>query len=380
MYFSKEWLPLVELSFRNFLAEAIEHLPLPTLLRFDTDRLQRSALQKQVERLQTETAGLRQQLAQFHNSSSDPANQQDTQHIQQHQQSSHKPSASRSDNPVQHRFRSGPDSKAPAPPLASRQGLQSQNASSNAGNAASPAEHSERVFADGQENPQSPTANELAADDRNHYISSQADAHAKPRWSASLASLAASVLANAESGPPQQQAPAADASHSLDADTSSLHLHNTEPQLTSQAKSSEVVAEGADVQSAKPGSAQSTMFMAKQRTPARRQRQLNDAEANNDSQHQGPEESPAGILHRQTDNATELASSSQNEPTAEQLAGHDAGVTCCSFSPNGQNLATASADGVVRISAPASLQVQAGVLAGLYVLSIFAAAILLACV
>ena len=42
---------------------------------------------------------------------------------------------------------------------------------------------------------------------------------------------------------------------------------------------------------------------------------------------------------------------------AEQLASHEQTATCCSFSPNGQNLATASADGVVRISAPASLQV-----------------------
>jgi WD40 repeat protein len=35
--------------------------------------------------------------------------------------------------------------------------------------------------------------------------------------------------------------------------------------------------------------------------------------------------------------------------------GHDAEVTCCSFSPNGSNVATASDDGVVRVWAPASL-------------------------
>ncbi|KAL0054014.1 hypothetical protein WJX82_002400 [Trebouxia sp. C0006] len=63
VFFTKEWLTLVEASFRNFLAEAIQHLPPPALLRFDTDRLQRSALQKQVDSLQTENAGLRQQLA-----------------------------------------------------------------------------------------------------------------------------------------------------------------------------------------------------------------------------------------------------------------------------------------------------------------------------
>lgn len=35
--------------------------------------------------------------------------------------------------------------------------------------------------------------------------------------------------------------------------------------------------------------------------------------------------------------------------------GHDAQVTCCSFSPDGSNVATAAADGVVRVWAPASL-------------------------
>ena len=35
--------------------------------------------------------------------------------------------------------------------------------------------------------------------------------------------------------------------------------------------------------------------------------------------------------------------------------GHDAEVTCCSFSPDGSNVATASDDGVVRVWAPASL-------------------------
>lgn len=358
MYFSKEWLPLVELSFRNFLAEAIEHLPLPTLLCFDTDRLQRSALQKQVERLQIETAGLRQQLAGFRNSSMNAPNRQDTQQSQQHQQSNHEPKASRSDDPVQHHFRSGHNSKAPAPAVATKQALLSQSAPSNACDTASIAEDSEWVLANGQENSQSPTANELAAADQNHSLSPQADAHTKPRWSASLASLAASVLANGENGPPHRQAPAAGESSSLDADVSSLHLHKSEPQLSSQADVSELIAEGADVQSAEPGSARDELSVNKQQTPARFQPQLSDAEVNRASQHQGQEDSRAGPRHRQTDNATELASSNLHGPAAEQLAGHDAGVTCCSFSPNGQNLATASTDGVVRISAPASLQVQ----------------------
>lgn len=37
------------------------------------------------------------------------------------------------------------------------------------------------------------------------------------------------------------------------------------------------------------------------------------------------------------------------------MQGHDAEVTCCSFSPDGRNAATAAADGVVRVWAPAEL-------------------------
>ena len=48
MYFSSEWCSLLEVSFRNFLASVMHCLPLPAVLRFNTDRRLRQALQQQV--------------------------------------------------------------------------------------------------------------------------------------------------------------------------------------------------------------------------------------------------------------------------------------------------------------------------------------------
>ncbi len=58
--FRKEWAQLVEASFRNFLAEAIEQLPLPAVLRFDADRQQRLQLQEQCRSLQKQNSQLKQ--------------------------------------------------------------------------------------------------------------------------------------------------------------------------------------------------------------------------------------------------------------------------------------------------------------------------------
>lgn len=56
VYFTTDWARMVEVSFRNFLSEALLHLPLPALLRFDDDKRQRMALQVQVSRLQVSLA------------------------------------------------------------------------------------------------------------------------------------------------------------------------------------------------------------------------------------------------------------------------------------------------------------------------------------
>ncbi len=58
VFFTKEWAQLVETSFRNFIAEVIQKLPLPAVLRFDTDRRLRVSLQHQCRQLQKEKARL----------------------------------------------------------------------------------------------------------------------------------------------------------------------------------------------------------------------------------------------------------------------------------------------------------------------------------
>ena len=57
--FSAEWAALGEASFRNFLAEVVQQLPLPALLRFNADRERRAALQAQCTQLTRESAQLR---------------------------------------------------------------------------------------------------------------------------------------------------------------------------------------------------------------------------------------------------------------------------------------------------------------------------------
>lgn len=359
VYFSKDWLALVELSFRNFLAEAIEHLPLPTLLRFDTDRLQRSSLQKQVERLQTETADLKQQLSVCSKGNSAASDQQSTQRSQQHQQprTHHATVNSHSDGPVQHHIRPPQEGKAAAPPVAPKPELKRQHNSSDTSNMTSFAETRQWGLANGEEDTQSSTANKVAEgslDDNSHHLHPQAGARITPRWSASLASLATSVLADSDTGTPQQQASAADEPQDSDVDASSLHSLQSDTQLSSQAGMSVATNEN-QVRSARLSSGQGNLATGQQQTAPPLQPQLSDAQPNKDSQSQHSSE--ADSLHRRTDDA-ETVLSSQSDPAVEQLEGHDSSVTCCTFSPSGQNLATASTDGVVRISAPVSLQVH----------------------
>ena len=376
VYFSKDWLALVEVSFRNFLAEAIEHLPLPTLLRFDTDRLQRSSLQKQVERLQTETADLKQQLSGLSKSNTAPSDQQGTGKSQQHQQPRthhlHDPIDSQFGSPMQPHIRPAQEGKAAAPPAAGpKPDRQRQHNSSDASNVGLAADTSQWDLADEQlrdfENAQSSKLDELAAEgslDSGQHLHAEAAARIRPEWSASLATLASNVLADSDSGTLQQQASAA--GKPLNPDTSSLQSPNSEAHLLSQAGSSEVTAEGEHIESARSGSGQGNSADSQQQTAARLPPQLSDPETNKDSHCHAQQRSEATTVHKRTDNASDMGSSSQSDPAAEQLAGHDDSVTCCSFSPNGQNLATASTDGVVRISAPASLQVQPSFIVALY--------------
>ena len=63
VYFTKPWRQLLEMSFRNFMTEAFQKLPLPAVLRFDTDRrirqVSRSILKETISRLSPKIAQLR---------------------------------------------------------------------------------------------------------------------------------------------------------------------------------------------------------------------------------------------------------------------------------------------------------------------------------
>lgn len=50
----------MEASFRNFLAEVLQQLPLPAVLRFDSDRRMRLSMQQQCKQLQKENAELKE--------------------------------------------------------------------------------------------------------------------------------------------------------------------------------------------------------------------------------------------------------------------------------------------------------------------------------
>ncbi|KAI8394202.1 uncharacterized protein BYT42DRAFT_488489 [Radiomyces spectabilis] len=53
MYFSKQWVDNYTISLHNFLATTFQNMPLPSLLLFNIDRLQRKAQQAEIETLKT---------------------------------------------------------------------------------------------------------------------------------------------------------------------------------------------------------------------------------------------------------------------------------------------------------------------------------------
>ena len=59
-FFAGEWAQLVEASFRNLVAQAVQGLPLPALLRFDADRAARLALKERCAELEAQNARMAQ--------------------------------------------------------------------------------------------------------------------------------------------------------------------------------------------------------------------------------------------------------------------------------------------------------------------------------
>ena len=365
VYFSGDWLALVELSFRNFLAEAIQHLPLPTLLRFDTDRLQRTSLQKQVEQLQGENAGLRQQLPASSKSKVAAPAQQTPHHRGQSKAASAQPSAEKPVGdlpPAQSRIRAAKDFKAAAPAAAIQPATQRQEALTRPSSAS---ETSQWVQADALKQDLASQSDETAVEssgDSSQHLQPQAGLHIQSDWSASLTSLASSVLADSETAMPVQQNTTTDETLSLSTDASSPRVISEQADLNDPH-----LAESASVpfrSLSRGNNRQNKLSNGSLQTAAQPQAEPNEAAENDSIQQSAPLGSKAASFTRPSGNDPAAASrrvvtgSSQSQAAAEQLTSHDQGVTCCSFSPNGQNLATASADGVVRISAPANLQVQ----------------------
>ncbi len=381
VFFTKEWLTLVEASFRNFLAEAIQHLPPPALLRFDTDRLQRSALQKQVDSLQTENAGLRQQLAVCGSSESSQAPaaiaQQSNQHRSQDKraatpETAAKPAHSRAllqqqpPQPQQH-VRTLPGQKAAYTMPAGLPHEHSQSTDSGSEQQGPASETSQWVLADGtekepvstlQEAPSDISAQDILAEDSQRALSlSNADLH--PTWSASL-SLDANLLAENSSGTLSRLGAAGDDTLSLDTEASSPRMIRQDPQC--QAELSQTQSNVSSVQPlAGPASTMHHQREAANESVQPATRIQQNGSSQHLSQHVANISGSTGGLERDSRPAQKQASSGatlKRLASAEQLASHEQGITCCSFSPSGQNLATASSDGVVRVLAPASLQVQ----------------------
>lgn len=59
-FFAAEWARRVEASFRNLVAEAVQGLPLPALLRYDADRCERQALRERCAELEAQNARMAQ--------------------------------------------------------------------------------------------------------------------------------------------------------------------------------------------------------------------------------------------------------------------------------------------------------------------------------
>ena len=383
VFFTKEWLTLVEASFRNFLAEAIQHLPPPALLRFDTDRLQRSALQKQVDSLQTENAGLRHQLAACGSSASSqgPAAiaHQSKQHRPQDKhaatpESAAKPAHSRAllqQQPpqTQQHARTLPGQNTAYTMPAGLPYEHSQNTDSDSVRQGPASETSQWVLADGttkeplstlQDAPSGDTsAQDVSAEDDQQALS-LSNADLQPTWSASFATLDANLLAENSSGILSQLGAAADDTLSLDTEASSPRMIRQDPQCQA-----ELFQTQSNLSSVRPSAGPASTMHHQHEVASESVQPATPIQQNGSNQHlsqHGANNSRStGGAEKDSRPAQRQASSGatpKSTASAEQLVSHEQGITCCSFSPSGQNLATASGDGVVRIMAPASLQVQ----------------------
>lgn len=395
VYFTKEWLALVETSFRNLVAQGIQHLPLPALLHFNTDRLERHALRKQVDELSSSIQQLRQQSASSTASAAVPsgtAQPTSTHQHQQQQQRQPKPEhgrqqrqgeASQQVRPIQAQTAhsrlsqakdKGPSSSSTAHAHPQKQAIAPVNARevrpSNAAGVPSQDQDSAPVKAP-EPGPAS-TVNIVQQELTDSVQSRQADAassvpaHARnpgtaglrlaPRIVSSLASSTATLgTANHTSGDQAEDgssvaatdtpAPAGMSVTPADAEGAvPQHTKLPKPSLQQQATSEQQQQQ--DQLSAAAAGLDAAATARSVSTSPVLSHLVQPQSASRPSAEAAVEGSANG------DAAHELVS------LEERLVGHDSAITCCSFSPSGQNLATASTDGIVRIWAPETLQVS----------------------
>ena len=368
---------LVETSFRNLVSQGIQHLPLPGLLHFNTDRLERQALRKQIEELQASIHELKQQpLSQTGNLSATPPTHPSN-HQQQRQASSRsnlqhqqEPAASQERRQAQkdvpsrsnltHSKAAKPSSAALPPPKPISTAVKPHHATTpteavvmqwelpadqQAGAAASPSSTTD----------QQATAHANIGRAPDAESSSQASASASVGSTADLTSRVAdrTISGSLQGSQADTVTPYTEANgiHSSQQDERQAADRASEkPQLSAaDTGSPSSIAAGAG----SPGKPVSGRTSLDQISLIKQEHLADTTTGSLDTREQAATSTDAAGDAGGSDEAQLNGLVTQEE----QLLGHDHGISCCSFSPNGQNLATASTDGVVRIWAPESLQV-----------------------
>lgn len=370
---------LVETSFRNLVSQGIQHLPLPGLLHFNTDRLERQALRKQIEELQASIHELKQQsVSKTGNLSATPP-AQPSNHQQQPQASSrgnlpnqHEPAASQERRQAQKDIRSHsnltqskaakPSSAAPPPPKPISTAIKPHHATKPTEAVVMQWELTHDRQAGAAASLPSTTGQQATAHANigrtpDAEASSQASANASLGGTAELMSTVADTTisdhlqgSQADTGLPYTEANG---------------IHST-PQDERQA--ADTTGEKAQLPAAEAGSPISTAAAAAAGWPGKPVSGHTSLDHISLIKQEHLADTTTGSLatREQAASSTDTAGDAGGSDEAqlnglvtqeEQLLGHDHCISCCSFSPNGQNLATASTDGVVRIWAPESLQV-----------------------
>ena len=366
VYFTKDWMALVETSFRNLISQGIQHLPLPGLLHFNTDRLERQALRKQLEELQTSSQLLKQQLSgSTANPSAAPSDRSKPSTHEQHQVPLSADKLQPQNQPaVAQQLRKA---QGNVPAQSTLLQVKTKTSEASSASISPPKPISTAVKNHDAQAPamagsvQWEAGNNVQAQDT--LLQSQA-ASSEPDTAAAAASHASSSqgsatasMTGAKQGSNVSTTPRMNGNGVQSSQDGALQPNST------QVSASDTAALTVNSTAELPAAAHSTTGQLGQ-APAR-QTSFDVLPA---SAQQDPATTATGALpaiesaeanydSAADPGAADGAALKELVTRGEELLGHHHAITCCSFSPNGQNLATASSDGVVRIWAPESLQV-----------------------